>query len=436
MYTRLLMVATVAALVAGAPGALLAQEPVHAVSGVVRLATGAPLAGAAVSAGSGAAAETDDGGRFTLRLPIGRHALRVSHPACEAVTRGDRRSRAPRRPRHPAHSASALRGSGGRRGRARGCRRADDHARTGPPRDREPEHRAGDAVPAERGAVGHPVLGLRVVDGILVHLPSRHPPDADERDAGRGAAERTGGLGLLLRQLRRLRECDREPPGPARRRDVDGGRGLVRRLDQLRQHRPQGRGVCRRAPGRRLVRHEPGERGGPLGEARRRREALRPGGLPGHGRVPAQLGFDAAQRVSGRHAGYRLVVLQVLRLRRAGGIAIGIPGGRRRHARPGPAVQSDEPRRARRVRPAFPHGPVSPRVRARHGTVGPGVLQRRRRLVPHPGRRRRALPVRPRLEKRRRHGDVSRGARGVRRDVGRARQRLREPPRARHRRGP
>ena len=87
MHTRLLMVATVAAVVAGAPGALLAQEPVHAVSGVVRLATGAPLAGAAVSAGPGAAAETDDGGRFTLRLPVGRHALRVSHPVCEAVTR-------------------------------------------------------------------------------------------------------------------------------------------------------------------------------------------------------------------------------------------------------------------------------------------------------------------------------------------------------------
>ena len=87
MSTRLVIVAAVAALVAGAPGALLAQGPVHAVSGVVRLATGSPIAGATVSVVSGVAAETDDGGRFTLSLPIGRHALRVSHPACEAVAR-------------------------------------------------------------------------------------------------------------------------------------------------------------------------------------------------------------------------------------------------------------------------------------------------------------------------------------------------------------
>jgi iron complex outermembrane receptor protein len=87
MHTRLLIGAVVAALVAGAPGALRAQEPVYSVSGVVRLASGSPVAGAVVSAEAGVTAQTDDGGRFTLSLPPGTHILRVSHPACEAATR-------------------------------------------------------------------------------------------------------------------------------------------------------------------------------------------------------------------------------------------------------------------------------------------------------------------------------------------------------------
>jgi len=81
MNTRLVMAAAIAALVAGAPGALLAQEAAHAVGGVVRTASGSPVVGAAVSAGAGVAARTDADGRFTVKLPPGRHTLRVSHPA-------------------------------------------------------------------------------------------------------------------------------------------------------------------------------------------------------------------------------------------------------------------------------------------------------------------------------------------------------------------
>ncbi|MFO7692069.1 MAG: TonB-dependent receptor [Vicinamibacterales bacterium] len=85
MFTRLLMASAIACLVAGAPGTLLAQEAGHAVGGVVRAASGTPVAGAAVGAGTGASARTDSDGRFTLRLPPGAHVLRVSHPAYAAA---------------------------------------------------------------------------------------------------------------------------------------------------------------------------------------------------------------------------------------------------------------------------------------------------------------------------------------------------------------
>ena len=72
---------------AGTPGALLAQEAAHAVGGVVRTASGSPVADAAVSAGAGIAVQTDADGRFTVRLPPGRVTLRVSHPAYADATR-------------------------------------------------------------------------------------------------------------------------------------------------------------------------------------------------------------------------------------------------------------------------------------------------------------------------------------------------------------
>ena len=377
MHTRLLIVATVAALVAGAPGALLAQEPVHAVSGVVRLATGAPVAGAAVSAGPGVAAETDDGGRFTLRLPVGRHALRVSHPACEAVTREiDVRGplagldiRLTPLPRfEEAVVVAAV--------------RADAEA---PMTKRELDRReieslsTGQEMPfllkevpsvtqySDSGSsTGYSYIYLRGIPQTRMNVTLDGVPLNEPEDSAFYFAN-FGDFANAIESLQVQRGVGTSTVGAA---------SFVGSINFASIDLKDEAAADVRA-GRRLVRHEQGERSGPLGEARRRHEALRPGGLPGHGRVPAQFGFDAAQRVCGRHAGHRLVVLQVLRLRRAGGIAVGIPGGRRRHARPGLAVQSDEPRRTRRVRPAFRHGPVSPRVRARHGTVGAGVLQRR-----------------------------------------------------------
>jgi len=81
MNKRLVLAAVLATVVTGMPCVLLAQETVHAVRGVVRTASGSPVAGATVSAGGGAVAKTDADGRFTLQLPRGPHVLRVSEPS-------------------------------------------------------------------------------------------------------------------------------------------------------------------------------------------------------------------------------------------------------------------------------------------------------------------------------------------------------------------
>ncbi len=60
---------------------VLAQEPAFAVSGTVRTAAGAPLAGATVTVDNGASTRTSAEGRFTLELPRGLRVLRVTHPA-------------------------------------------------------------------------------------------------------------------------------------------------------------------------------------------------------------------------------------------------------------------------------------------------------------------------------------------------------------------
>ena len=157
MNTRLVMAAAIAALVAGAPGALLAQEAAHAVGGVVRTASGSPVAGAAVSAGAGIVSQTDADGRFTVKLSSGRHTLRVSHPVYADAGQGTRHLRPSRWPRHPAHSAAALRG-GGRGGCGARRRRGPHHqARPRSPGHREAEHGPGDAVPAAGDAVDYPV---------------------------------------------------------------------------------------------------------------------------------------------------------------------------------------------------------------------------------------------------------------------------------------
>jgi len=57
------------------------------VSGIVRTASGSPVAGAVVSTDGGAVATTGADGRFALQLARGRHVLRVSEPSHIAATR-------------------------------------------------------------------------------------------------------------------------------------------------------------------------------------------------------------------------------------------------------------------------------------------------------------------------------------------------------------
>ena len=88
MNMRFVPAVVLAAVLAGMPGALLAQQhAVFEVSGIVRTASGSPVAGAVVSTDGGAVATTGADGRFALQLARGRHVLRVSEPSHIAATR-------------------------------------------------------------------------------------------------------------------------------------------------------------------------------------------------------------------------------------------------------------------------------------------------------------------------------------------------------------
>jgi iron complex outermembrane receptor protein len=89
MNMRLVFGAFVAALVAGpaAPVAVFAQDTSYAVSGLVRAASGQPIAGSSVSADDGAPVQTGPDGRFSLQLPRGKHLLRASHPGHATAAR-------------------------------------------------------------------------------------------------------------------------------------------------------------------------------------------------------------------------------------------------------------------------------------------------------------------------------------------------------------
>jgi iron complex outermembrane receptor protein len=87
MNVRLVRAAVLAAVVAGMPGALLAQQTVYAVSGVVRDVSGSPVAGASVTADDGTVATTGADGRFSLQLPRGRHVLRAAEPSYLAAVK-------------------------------------------------------------------------------------------------------------------------------------------------------------------------------------------------------------------------------------------------------------------------------------------------------------------------------------------------------------
>ncbi len=147
-------------------------------------------------------------------------------------------------------------------------------------------------------------------------------------------------------------------------------------------------------------------------------------------------GVFAEERLPRRPARVRRVVLQGLRLLRPREDATRLPRRGRGHARGEPPGEPDVARRAGRVRAALRHRAVPPRAEPRRRVLRAGVLQRRRRLVPdrqRGGRRLGALPIRPRLVQRGRLRHLPRRHRPHRLHVGRLRQHVREPPRARHR---
>jgi iron complex outermembrane recepter protein len=87
MNVRLVVAALIAGLTVAASAAAHAQNTRVPVSGIVRAASGPPLAGASVATGDTEPVQTGSDGRFTLLLPLGRHILRASHPAHAAAAR-------------------------------------------------------------------------------------------------------------------------------------------------------------------------------------------------------------------------------------------------------------------------------------------------------------------------------------------------------------
>ena len=87
MDARLVAAALIAGLTVAAPAAARTQDTRVPVSGIVRAASGPPLAGASVAAGDAAPVQTGADGRFTLQLQPGKHVLRVSHPAHATAAR-------------------------------------------------------------------------------------------------------------------------------------------------------------------------------------------------------------------------------------------------------------------------------------------------------------------------------------------------------------
>lgn len=87
MTVRLIVAAILAGLAAAASAAASTQDVRHPVSGVVRAASGPPLAGATVAIDDDAPVHTGADGRFALAAAPGKHILRASHPAHAAAAR-------------------------------------------------------------------------------------------------------------------------------------------------------------------------------------------------------------------------------------------------------------------------------------------------------------------------------------------------------------
>ncbi len=236
-FSNRLAVAAAVVWLACAGATAEAQSPVP-VRGLVRTTSGMAVAGALVSADDGrVATETGPDGWFQIDLAAGSRTLTITKRGyVDLEAAGRCRRHAARRERR-AHPPRPLQRGRDRVGGARPDRGADFEARHPQGRNRGAQLRPGNAVPAAAGPVGHPVLGFRRASRLFVHLPARHSPDADERHDRRHADQRARGLRVLLLELRRLRQRRGQHPGAARRRHLLGGRGIVRRLDQLRERR-------------------------------------------------------------------------------------------------------------------------------------------------------------------------------------------------------
>ncbi len=200
--------------------------------------SGVPVAGALVSTDDGrVTAETGADGWFQIELAMGPRTLSITRQGYADLTRPIDVGAEPLELELRAHRPRPFQRGCDRFGGPGSGRGADFKARHPQSGDRGAQLRPGDAVPAAAGPVGHPVLGFGRAGRLLVHLPARHPADADERHDRRHADQRAGGLGVLLLELRRLRQRRGQHPGTARRRHLLGRRRVVRRLDQLRERR-------------------------------------------------------------------------------------------------------------------------------------------------------------------------------------------------------
>jgi iron complex outermembrane recepter protein len=78
---QVVVTVVLAAVLAAAPSAALAQEAAVTLAGTVTTAAGAPLAGAVVDADGANPTRTGEDGRFSLRLARGAHTLHAAHDA-------------------------------------------------------------------------------------------------------------------------------------------------------------------------------------------------------------------------------------------------------------------------------------------------------------------------------------------------------------------
>ena len=244
--------------------------------GIVRAVDGRPVSSAVVAVEGYRPAVTDGDGRFALDVPAGTYTV--------VVTRGGFQAMAVQAATD-ADLAITL-----RPGLAENIVVSGIRAEAGTPVTKSD---------VERGTIERDYYGQDIplllrdtpsIDtyteagvgriGILVHHVARDQSDAAQLHARRCAARRFRGYGDVLCRLPRPRAIAAVDSGAARRRDVDGGLAVVRRLDQSRVDRARAGVVDQRRGWRRLVRNEERDRRIPVGRAAGRLRVLRAASRP------------------------------------------------------------------------------------------------------------------------------------------------------------